>query len=101
MDDLKRARKNAQARRKDVLTGIAAVRGRLTLPKLADDALSILDPRLLLPRRIKMAVSSQPLAAALVLGAAAWLLATGDGKPPGRSGRTRAEIDRSTKGDEA
>lgn len=100
MDELKRARKHAQARRRDVLAGIETVRGRLTLPQLADDALSIVDPELRLPHRIKTAVSSQPLAAALVLGAAAWLLTASDGKPPGPFRRTRSKINRSTKGDE-
>lgn len=101
MDELKRARKNAQARRKDVLKSFEDVRVGLTLPRLADDALSILDPDLSLPRRIKTAVSSQPLAAALLLGGATWLLVqNGDTSVAVRSRRKRPKISTSTKGDE-
>ena len=82
MDELKRARKNAKARRKEMLTRIETVRGRLTLPRLADDALSILDPETILPRRIKAAVANQPLAASVLLAGAAWLLLQNDRKPP-------------------
>ena len=90
MDDLKRAKKTAAARRKDVLSSLEAVRGRLTLPQLADDALSILDPELSLPRRVKATATSQPLAVTFLLGAAAWLLFQKDEpKPLARTRRNR------------
>ena len=90
MNEIERARKNAQARRRDVLKSIEEVRGRLSLPQLADDALSILDPDLSFPRRIKTAVTSQPIAAALIFAGAAWLLSTTGDNTPGRSGRDRS-----------
>lgn len=99
MDDLKRARKNAQGRRKDVLKNFETVRARLTLPQLADDALAMLDPGLILPRRITTAVASQPLASALLFGGAAWLLSIGgDRSPPARSRRSHSKIRPSTEG---
>lgn len=93
MDELKRARTKATVRRKDMLSSIEAVRSRLTLPQLADDALSLLDPELSLPRRVKATVTSQPLAVTFLLGAAGWLLFQKDEpRPPARIRNTVKKI---------
>ncbi len=101
MDEHKRAKKNAQARRRDVMKSIEDIQARFTLPRLADDALSLLDPRLSLPGRVTAAATRQPLVSVLLLGGAAWLLTNGtesDKTVPVRKKRTHSS--RQQKGDD-
>lgn len=93
------ATKNVKGRRKAMMKSIDEVRGRLTLPQLTEDAISLLDPDLIFPRRVQSAVRNKPLVAALLVAGAGWLVASGGNggeKPVARPRRGSAFTSPST-----
>lgn len=75
----------AKLRRDVLLTTLTALRGRMSPPQLAEDALSLLDPELSLLGRLKERVRQHRLLSLAILAGAGWLA----GAPRRRNGDRR------------
>ncbi len=94
MDSLTEIKKDVRARRTQLVKSFENVRHRLSLPELAEDALTKIDPGLRFLGRAQSAIKRNPLLAAALITGAAWLVSDaaqgGSRSGPGRRARRAA-----------
>ena len=102
MTSLEGLRSKARAKRREVTKTLTAVRGRLNVKDLTQDALSVLDPELQVLGHVKSRVKRYPLLAGALVAGAAWLAGGGTGTnsaPPERKRRKITKTANSHKGE--
>ena len=92
MTSLEEARSKARAKRKELTKTLTAVRGRLNVKDLTQDALTVLDPELQILGHVKTRVKQYPLLAGALVAGAAWLAGGGTGTNGTSPGRRRGKI---------